>query len=138
MNKISFDIDAMKFLSLFESLTHSGVKDCIKKEDRIIFIVNSGEIGKAVGKKGINIKKLEAKFRKKVRIIEYDADMLIFIQNVFYPNKVKEITEEDGIVKIVPPDSKTRGYFIGRNASTLRNAEEIVKRYFDLKEIKIV
>lgn len=138
MNKIRFDIDAMKFLALFESTTHTGVKDCIKKDDRIIFIVNNGEIGKAIGKKGINIKKLEQKLRKKVKIIEYDDDLLIFIQNVFYPNKVKEITEEDGVVTIVPPDSKSRGYFIGRGASTLRAAEEIVKRYFDIKEIKVV
>lgn len=138
MNKISFDLDAMKSISMFESITRANVKDFIKKDDKLIFVVNPGEIGKAIGKKGSNIKKLEQKFRKKIKIIEFDEDMLIFIQNVFYPNKVKEITEEDGVVSIVPPDSKTRGYMIGRNATTLRGAEDIVKRYFDLKEIKVV
>lgn len=138
MSKISFDIDDMKFISMFESLTRASVKDCIRTDDKLIFVVNKGQIAKAIGKKGINIKKLEQKFKKKIKIIEFDDDPLIFIQHVFFPNKVKDIKQDEDVVVITPPDSKSRGYFIGRNASTLRNAEEIVKRYFDIKEIKIV
>lgn len=95
-------------------------------------------MGKAIGKGGANIKKLERVLKRKVRIIEFNPDMLIFIQNVVYPSKVKEIKEEDGIVTIIPPDSQTRGYLIGKSAVNLRNTEMVVKRYFELKEIKVV
>lgn len=138
MTKISFDIDSMQFISMFESMTHAKVKDCIKKPDKLIFIVETGEIGKAIGKKGANIRKLENKFKKKIKIIEFDEDPLIFTQNVFYPNKAKDISEEEGVITITPIDNTTRGYFIGRGASNLRNAEEIVKRYFEIKEIKVI
>jgi len=39
---------------------------------------------------------------------------------------------------ITPPDTQTRGYLIGREAVNLRGFEEIVKRYFEIKEIKVV
>ena len=52
MNKIVLGADEIKFISMFESMTHSQIRDCIIKEDEIIFIVAEGEIGKAVGKGG--------------------------------------------------------------------------------------
>jgi len=138
MKKISFDIDTIKFISLFESLTHASVKDCIVQDQKITFIVSQGEMGKAIGKKGLTIKKLEQKVRKKIRIIEHDDDLVLFVAHVFYPNKASSITEEDGVVTVVPLDNATRGFMIGRGATYLRFSEDIVKRYFDIKEIKVV
>jgi N utilization substance protein A len=125
-------------MSIFESLTHASLKDCFEQSNRVVFVVNQGEIGKAIGKSGINIRKIERVLKRKIKIVEFNPDLLIFIQNIFFPLKVKEIKEEEGVVIITPPDSTTRGYFIGKGASNLRSTEEIVKRYFDLEEIKVV
>ena len=38
---------------------------------------------------------------------------------------------------IIPIDRKTRGFLIGKNASNLRFYEEITKKYFSIKKIKI-
>ena len=59
MSKIKFDIQSMKLMTLFESITRSHVKDMIIKEESLIFFVMPGEIGKAIGKKAVNIKTLE-------------------------------------------------------------------------------
>jgi N utilization substance protein A len=132
-------MSTMKFISLFENMTGALIKDCFLLGDVAVFVVKEGEIGKAVGKKGSNIHKIERVIKKKVRVIEFNPLLLSFIQNVFFPLKVKEIKLESGIVTIIPPDSKTRGYFIGKGAINLRNAEFIVKRYFkELEEIKVV
>jgi len=128
----------MKFISIFESITGVALKDCFEQNGRIIFVVKQGEIGKAIGKKGINTKKLERVLRKRIKIIEFNPELLQFIQNVIFPLKTKEIKSEDSTVIITPPDSETRGYLIGKGAVNLRNTEEIVKRYFEIKEIKIV
>jgi len=138
MIKIKFDVNIMKSISIFESLTHASVKDCIEKDNKLLFIVKKGDIGKAIGKQGINIKKLEGMFKKGVRVIEHEDDILSFVRNVFYPNKAENITEEEGVVTITPVDSTTRGYMIGRGATNLRAAEDIVKRYFDIKEIRVI
>lgn len=127
----------MKFISIFESITGAALKDCFEQNDKLIFVVKQGEIGKAIGKRGINTKKLERILKKRIKIIEFNPELLQFIQNIVFPSKVKEIKEEEGIVIITPPDSETRGYLIGKSASNLRNTEEVVKRYFEIKEIKV-
>ena len=116
----------MKFISIFESITRAALKDCFEQNGRIIFVVKQGEIGKAIGKKGINTRKLERILKKRIKIIEFNPDLLVFVQNVVFPSKVKEIKEEEGVVIIIPPDSETRGYLIGKSASNLRNTEEVV------------
>ncbi len=136
--KIKFDIDIMKFISLFEKITRVNAKDCFKQNERLVFIVPEGKAGMAVGKKGMNIKKLESMFRKKIKIVEYDPDLIEFVKNVIHPLGAKEITEDEDVVTIIPVDSQTRGYLIGREAVNLRAFEEIVKRYFEIKEIKVV
>jgi len=137
--KIKYDINVMKFISMFESATGAQLHDCFMQDEKIIFVVKRGQIGKALGKKGINIKKLENMLKKKIRIIEFNEDALQFVKNAVHPLQIKDITEEAGIITITPIDSKTRGYLIGRGAANLRNTEAVVQRYFkDIKEIKVV
>lgn len=137
MTKIKFDIDAMKIMSMFESMTGAKLKDCINSEDAIIFIVEEGEIGKAIGKKGMNVRRLENSLKKKIKISEYNENIAKFIESLVYPAKVREIKQEEKIVTITAADSQSRGLIIGRAASILRNYESIVKRYFDIEEIKV-
>ena len=136
--KIVYDMSAMKFMSLFESITRSKLKDCIIKENMILFIVQPNEIGKAVGAKGVNVRKLERILKKKVKIVEFNPEPVNFIKNLVHPLQVKEITEDEGTYTLAPVDLKTRGLLIGRNATHLRAYEEIIKRYFPLKELKVI
>jgi len=139
MIKIKYDINLMKFISMFESLTKANVKDCFEQNEKLVFVVNENEIGKALGKKGSNIKRMQDMLKRKIKVIEFSPDLLQFIQNAVYPSKVKDINEEEDIVTITPIDSQTRGYLIGKGAVNLRNTENIVKRYFkELKEIRVV
>lgn len=134
--KIKYDQTIMKYMSLFDSITRAGLKDCII-DHAVIFVVNQGEIAKAIGKKGTNVRRIEKAINKKVKIVEYSPDIVSFIKNLVYPLKVKEVIQEDDIVTMIPTDSKTRGMLIGRGALHLRSYETVVKRYFSLKELKV-
>ena len=123
---------------MFESLTKASVKDCIVEEGRIIFIVRKGEIAKAIGKKGANIRKVENLIKKKVKIIEFSEDLVEFVKNVVAPLKVLDVVDVEGIVTVTPVDSKIRGMLIGRSAVNLRGFEAIVQRYFPIKEMKVI
>jgi len=136
--KIKLDSDTMKFMSLFENITKANATDCFKQGERIVFIVNKGKAGPAVGKGGGNIRRLEMLLKKKIKVVEHDPDLIEFVKNVIHPLQAKEISENEGIVTIAPADSVTRGYLIGRGAVNLRQFEEIVKRYFDIKELRVV
>jgi len=136
---ITFDSNTIKLISMFESITRSRVKDCFDNRGTLVFIIEEGDIGKALGKHAINVKKIENMLKKKIRVIEYSAEMTKFVRNIIMPNKAEDITYTDGIVTITPTDPQSRGYLIGRAADILRNNESIAKRYYkDLKEIKVV
>lgn len=134
MHKIVYDQNIMKLISLFESLTQSTVKDCISGNP-LIFVVEFGQISKAIGKNGIKVKKFEQMLKKKVRIIEFNSDVRIFVSNLIHPIKVEEIHQEDNKVIISDPSMKIKGKIIGRDSSNLKWINSIAKRYFDISDI---
>jgi len=138
MNRIKYDMALMGYISLFEKITHSKLKDCFELNDKLIFIVQKGEIGKAIGKQAVNVKKLESMFKKKVRLIEFNEDKIEFVKNIIYPVKAKLIEENENIITITSMDNHTRGILIGKAAEALRSNEKIIQRYFEIKEIKVI
>lgn len=135
--KIKFNKDILYFISLFEKVTKAKIKDCFEEENKLYFIVQHGEIGKAIGKNAINVKKLQNIINRKIKIVEFYPETIGFIKNYIYPIRVKEIQEKEGIFIIIVNDSQSRGLLIGRNATNLRELEKIVKRYFNIIEIKV-
>ena len=81
---------------------------------------------------------MEKSLNKKIKIVEYNDSLLTFVGNVVAPCKVSDIVEEEGVVTITPVDSKNRELLIGRGGVNLRGFEAIVKRYFEIEEIKVV
>lgn len=138
---ITYDAELLKAMSFFEKITHTQLKDCFMDThvNMFTFVVMPGEIGKAVGKGGVNVKRLENAFKKRIKIVEYADDLLQFVRNMIMPLRVQNIEQMDDIVIVQDQDMKTKGLLIGRNAGNLRNLETNVRRYFPtLKEIKVV
>jgi transcription termination/antitermination protein NusA len=136
--KIVFDTDVLKLMALFENVTHSKLKDCFFDREKLVFLVDQGELGKALGKNKMNVMKLEKMLNRKVKIVEFNPSRMEFIRNYLIPLRLVSITEDDDIVTITGPDTKTKGLIIGIKAQNLRNLEKIVSKYFPIKEIKVI
>lgn len=135
----TYDQELIGYMNLFEKLTRTELKDCFFFKDKIVFMVDKGNLGKALGKNKSNIVKLEKLLNRRFKIIEYHDDLLQFIQNLMAPLRCKEISEEDNIVIITGPDTKTKGLMIGARAQNLREYERLTQKYFpELREIKVV
>lgn len=129
----------MKTMSIFENVTRSKVKDSfIDDNNQMMFVVQEGEISKAIGKGGQNVKKLEKMLNRKIKIVEFNPNLVRFVRNLIHPIKAKDVVEEGGIVTITGFDTRTKGLLIGKGAQNLRNYTQIVKRYFDIEEIKVI
>ncbi len=137
MSRIKLDVNSIKIISLFETITRAAVKDCFEDNERIVIVVNEGEIGKAIGKGSVNIRKIEGALKKKIKVIEFSPDLQQFIKNVVYPLRLSESVVEGEIATLTAVDHPTRGLLIGRGAQNLRSYETIVKRYFPVKELKV-
>ena len=136
MARIKYNADMMQYIALFESLTGAKVKDCIA-DGTLIFVVHENEMGKAIGKHGANIKKAGSILNKKIRVIEFSNDVCRFVRNIIYPTEA-EVDEEEGIINIHGNDTKTKGMLIGRDRSNIKLINDIVKRYFNVQEVKVV
>ncbi|MGB9740830.1 MAG: NusA-like transcription termination signal-binding factor [Candidatus Bathyarchaeia archaeon] len=133
----------MRYIALFESITGASVKDCIvdEEQERVIFVVNEGQVGVAIGKGGRNIRTLESMTGKKHEIIEYSEDPVQFIKNALKPATVKEVrlTERtDGKkIAVVAVNPRDKGVAIGKNGRNAERLRFLAKRYFDIQNVSI-
>jgi NusA-like KH domain protein len=136
---IKYDLETLKLMPFFERLTRAKLKDCFEDSNNfILFVVSPGEISKALGKNASMVKKLKEKLpNKKIKIVEYNEDLIKFIKNLILPYRVGSITLNDDVIIIKSNDSTVKGLLIGKNGRNLRNYENIVNRYFKIKEIKV-
>jgi N utilization substance protein A len=140
---IKFTSTEMRYIALFESITGASVKDCVVDEEqgRVIFIVNEGQVGVAIGKGGRNIRTLERMTGKKHEIIEYSEDPIQFIKNALKPAVVKEIrlTERpDGkTIAVVSVNPRDKGVAIGKNGRNAERLRFLAKRYFQIQNVSI-
>jgi len=125
-------------MKIFDLITRARLKDCIMTDNMVLYIVEEGEIGKAVGKGGINVRKLETKFKRKVKLAEFSLNVMTFIKNLVAPIQLASTEETEGTLIIAAKDLKSRGLLIGHSGTNLRFLESILKRYFpQIKEIKV-
>ncbi|MDK2849357.1 MAG: transcription termination/antitermination protein NusA [Candidatus Woesearchaeota archaeon] len=140
MARTKLDLNLLRYINLFESISQARVKDCFEDlMGNLIFIVYPGEASKAIGKRGVNINKTSSLINKKIKVVEFNPDVEKFITNLIYPLKVNSVEFNDGLVIIKDNDRQKKSMLIGRNAKNLRFLESIVKKYFpQVNEIKVI
>ncbi len=137
--RIIYNADLMKIMNIFENITGTKLKDCfIDNNSLLVFVVQQNEIGKAIGRNGVNIRKMEYILKRKIKIVEFNPEITEFVKSLIMPLQAVDINVREKIVYIRGPDTKTRGMLIGRESQNLKNYEEIIKRYFDIEHIKVV
>ncbi len=130
---VSFDMKTIGFINMFEKLTHAAVKDCFSEGDSLVFVVEPGQMGLAIGKGGANIKKASSVFKKEIKIFEFNPDPVRFVQNLLFPLKPKAVVREDNVVVIKTSDTVEKGKVFGREKTNLKRIQGIVSKYFQVE-----
>ncbi len=139
MQKIKYDNVLMKLMSFFEAATKARLKDCfVDSNGLLVFVVEPAQYGLAVGRGGSNVKRIEAAIKRKIKVVEFSDDLVQFAGSLVQPLKAKDISVADGVVTITPESPQSRGYLIGRAGKNLRNMESVIRRYFPIKEVRVV
>ncbi len=140
MDEIKFTEDTLRYISLFETLTRTRVKDCMETEDKLVFVVEPGQANRAVGKGGENVINLKNPTGKNIQVIEYSDDPETFIRNVFYNYNVQSVVIENRgtiVHATVTVDPKVKGRAIGKNGRNLKIARDIVNRHHNVQSINV-
>ena len=75
MVRVKLDQETVGLSLVMENVSGARVKDCFQDDDTIYFIVAQGEIGKAIGKSGMNIKRVQDELHKKIKVVEFRERM---------------------------------------------------------------
>lgn len=126
------DARLIGYITTFENLTKAKVKDAFFEKNYLVFIVEVGDAGRAIGKRGNNIRMISRLLKKKIKVIEFNSDVKEFVRNIIDPIKADEIIQEDSIVKIKSRDIQTRALLIGRNRVNIENLNNTVKKFFNV------
>ncbi len=136
---MKYDLDTIHQINLFETITKSHVKDCFLSRSRIVFVVNEDEIKKVIGPNGVNIKKFEKTLNKKIKVVAYSSDPVLFVKSFIAPIIAKKIEVENGIVNIYVSSMTEKGLLIGRDRKNLDILKGVVKRYYpNIIDVRIV
>jgi N utilization substance protein A len=143
MTEIVLTEDCMRLISQFERLTGAGSRDCVMddRNNRLIFVVNPGEMGLAIGKKGASIKKAMEVMGKKIEVVEYSPSPEQFLKNCFLPAQVTSVVIEqsdDGPVAHVDVRPEDRGIAIGKEGKNIFKAKKLALRQHNITDVTLV
>ncbi len=140
---IKLSTDQMRLMSLFQNVTGATARDCVEdeKQDRVIFVVNSGKMGLAIGKGGSHIKNLQNIVKRNVELVEYNDDPAKFLTNILNSKLISEVKinkRPDGTTQaIVLVDPRKKGIVVGREGRNAEKARLLARRYFGITSVLI-
>lgn len=144
MPEIKLTPDELRYIALLQDLTGVTVRDCIidGNTNTVIYIVNPGEAGIAVGREGINVKRLREILGKNIEIVEWADTLEDLVKNLFLPARVlgtKLLSAANGRkILYVTVEPKDKGLAIGRGGRNVNKARLVLKRYYDIDVVTIV
>jgi len=139
---VTFNTETMQFIALFESTTGAHARDCLLLDDdnKIVFVVKTGDMGLAIGKNGSNINRVKKQIGRHIEVIEYSEDPKEFIRNTFQPAAVKNIsisTKGERSIAIVDVATKDKGLAIGKNGRNINKVKLLAQRHHKLDDVVI-
>ena len=80
MGEIVLNEQSLQLMKQFEDITGAGSRDCIidERNDRLIFVINPGDMGRAIGKQGASIKKASEDLGKKIEVVEFSGCKAVY------------------------------------------------------------
>ncbi len=130
---MKFDLKLIGYITTFENITHAKVRDCFFDKDEIlVFVVDEGEIGKAIGKNGSNVKRISFVLKKRLKIIEFSKDPVVFVKNCLQPLKVNA-SLVDGKVVIKCETKQEKGLVFGRDRNNFHAMQELIKKFYPVE-----
>lgn len=143
MTEIRLTADELRLMSLFQSITSVTARDCIidEKMSRVIFIVNKGDMGIAIGKNGSTIKRLQSIIGKRIELVEHADDLAEFVKNIFGRDMIMDVKVSNhnshGKIVTVMVEPKKKAIAVGREGRNVEKARILTRRYFGVANVII-
>ena len=133
------DMQVMRYINLFERISHVSTTNCFVYNNIIIFAVPKKLVSRAIGKDASNVKQIYSILGKKARVIEErDIDQLDrFISDIVEPSSFNKIELKNGELTL-SANRQNKAALIGRNRVREQELEDILKKFYNIQKLKIL
>lgn len=132
--------DEMVLVNILEQETGARATDVLVTENTVWFLVQKGDLGRAIGRGGNNLRKLRDGFGKNVELVEASEELKKFLANFFHGVVFEryEEKEEDGKKSVfLRVNASEKGKAIGKGGEKINVCRELIKRHFGVDELRI-
>lgn len=141
MAEITLSNETVQYINLASMHSGASIRDCVVEEDRVVFVVEKGQLGIAIGSQAKNLEKLRSLFKKSVKFVEFDEDKARFVRNLCKPYEVTKVSfegnDDASVVRIeVNPGDKSK--LIGKGGRNINMIRKIAQRHHPIKDVQIV
>ncbi|MFH1289939.1 MAG: hypothetical protein ABIH92_00875 [Nanoarchaeota archaeon] len=134
------DMTAMRYINLLDKIAKVKTRKCFVHNNVIFFAVRKEAVSRAIGPAAVNIKKIQEKIGKKVKIIREEEgleDVKRFIEDVVSPVKMKAVEIKEGFVIVTAGSNQNKASLIGRNKRRFLELKKIIQDTYRL-DLRIV
>ncbi|MCH7965198.1 MAG: KH domain-containing protein [Bacteroidetes bacterium] len=135
----TINMQTMRYINLLHKVSGVSTRNCFVYNNVIIFSVSDKNMSRAIGPSGKNIKYIQEKLGKKVRIVKESLgieDATRFVGDVVSPVTFISLELKNDIF-ILTAGIRSKAALIGRNRRRLLELSKIVEDNFG-KDLKIV
>jgi transcription termination/antitermination protein NusA len=141
MAEIILSNETVQYINLASKYSGASIRDCVVEDDRVIFIVEKGHLGIAIGSKAKNLEKLRMLFKKIVKFVEFDEDKTRFIENLCKPYHITKVTFEEnngGSVARIEVNPRDKSKLIGKGGRNINMIRKMAQRHHQIKDVQII
>jgi len=133
------DMNFIRYLNLFEKVTHVQTKYAFNYNNMIIFAVPDFKFSKAIGRDAKNVKQISYTLGKRIKIVKIPSGIEgaeKFFSSIVNPYEFKSFVIENGEI-VISASRQNKAGLLGRNKMRLKEMQEIADEFFG-KKLKIV
>lgn len=131
---IKLETQNIRDIAVFERMTKVHVKDCIREENCVYFMIENGKSGLAIGRNGAVIKSVSRVLGKTVKVFEAGKNLEEMVKNMI-PNAKSVEIGKDSVTVSIP--SSERSVVIGRNGRNIKVMKEFLNRHFKINYLRL-
>jgi NusA-like KH domain protein len=121
-------------IAVFERVTHVHVKDCIRGDSCVYFMIEPGKSAVAIGKNGSVVKSVGRVLGMPVKVFEFAPDAEAMVRNMIPSVKGIEVNGDSVTVSIPTSD---RSVVIGKHGRNIKVMKEFLKRHFKIQYLRL-
>lgn len=140
MTDIMFSNENIQYINMASKVTKTEILDCMITDDKLVFIVQRGQLGAAIGIKAKNLERLRGLFKKNIKFVEFDSDKERFLLNLCKPYKVNKIQlegENESIIAKLEVDISDKSKLIGKGGRNIEIIRQLAQRHHSIKDVQV-